>query len=307
MGKRPSPAVIGAFVLGAIALVVATIVILGAGRFFRDTTEALLFFEGSVNGLERGAPVKYRGVKIGQVTDIRIRVPAMPRDATEIPIRIEIDEDRLTDLGVNVKADEQGLVQGLVERGLRAKLQLQSLITGVLYIDLDLLPATPLTLVLRSDAYPPEIPTLPNTLEEAQAKVTDILDRLSRVDWESLGRDIGRTIKGATKLVNSPELHDAIRSAKVLLGEARDLVAELRPKIGPLADDLRHASGAAAVALRKLETAVTSLERIMSPDAPLIFGAQTALKDLSDASRAVRELADYLSRNPNAVITGRDR
>ena len=89
MGKRPSAALIGGFVLGAIVLVVGTIVVLGAGRFFRDTTEALLFFEGSVNGLERGAPVKYRGVRIGEVTDIRIRVPAMPRDATEIPIRIE--------------------------------------------------------------------------------------------------------------------------------------------------------------------------------------------------------------------------
>lgn len=307
MGKKPSPALIGAFVLGAIVLVVTTIVTLGAGRFFQDTTEALLFFEGSVNGLERGAPVKYRGVKIGQVVDIRIRVPAMPRDATEIPIRVEIDEGRLNDLGVNVPTDDQGLVPGLVQRGLRAKLQLQSLITGVLYIDLDLLPDTPLTLVLRSDSYPPEIPTLPNTLEEAQAKVTEILDRLSHVDWEALGRDIGRTIKGATKLVNSPDLYDAIRSAKTLLADARELVAEVRPKVGPLMDDLRGAGDSAKVTLQKLDSAMASLERLLSPDAPLVFGAQHALADLSEASRAVRELADYLSRNPNALITGRGR
>ena len=308
MGKRPSSVVIGAFVMGAFALVMVALIALGSGRLFRHTTDAVLFFEGSVNGLERGAPVKYRGVQIGAVTDIRIRVPSMPRDATEIPIRVEIDQDWLEDLGLSEAAPGGSMrIPDLVARGLRAKLQLQSIITGVLYIELDLLPDTPLTLVLRADAEPPEIPTLPNTLEQAQAKIQEILDRLSHVDWESLGRDIGRTIKGVTKIVNSPELMEAIQSANLALADVRHLVAEVRPKIGPLLDGFRGTAGDAQATLKRLDKALAGAEDLLSPDTPLVSGAERALNDLSDASRAVRELADYLSRNPNALLTGRKR
>ena len=122
MNKRMSPAVIGAFVLGAVALIVIAIVVFGSGRLFRQTRNFVLYFDNSVNGLRIGAPVKIKGVEIGSVKDIRILV-GQGTAGDKIPVVIEIDLKKLTRRGAAVAAettvDPEAMQQAIVDRGIR--------------------------------------------------------------------------------------------------------------------------------------------------------------------------------------------
>ncbi len=305
MGKRGSPAVIGAFVLGAIGLAVLGLIWFGSGRLLRETHEFVLFFR-SVNGLDQGAPVKFRGVPIGIVSAIRLELGVRLSDP-RIPVLIEVDGHKIRELGASWDLPEGPTdMQRLVDLGLRAQLQLQSVVTGVIFIGLDILPGTPADFVLPPGSPYAEIPTLPTTLEQAQTKIQDILDRLSRVDFEALGKTLNSAIDGVSQLVNSDETKETIAAARDTLVEVRDLARELKPRIGPLVAHVDQTADELRVTLQQLNTALQSIESVLDPNAPLVYGVSSAVVQLGEAARAVRELADFLDRNPNAIITGRE-
>src|SRR5208282_1219362 len=132
MSKQASKSLIGAFVLGALVLVVAGIVVFGSDKFFRKVNKNVMFFEGSVKGLQIGAPVMFRGVQIGHVTNIVLEVNA--KDLTAfIPVYTEIYPQKIVPIGSNVSYDQRYL-QALIDKGLRAQLQLQSFVTGQLMV-----------------------------------------------------------------------------------------------------------------------------------------------------------------------------
>src|SRR5689334_21039375 len=137
MKQTVSPTVIGAFVLGALALLVSGIIAFGSGQFFRHTKEFVLYFDGSVNGLRVGAPVKIKGVEIGAVKDIRLQLD-QGAELNKIPVIVEIDLEKLTSRG-SVRAaaaavDREALQKVIVDRGLRGQLEMESLVTGLLYV-----------------------------------------------------------------------------------------------------------------------------------------------------------------------------
>src|SRR5208282_4872956 len=141
MGKKTNPAIVGAFVLGAIALAVLAVIALGSGRLFQKRYEYVLFFQGSVNGLRVGAPVKFKGVEIGSVTRILVNLntpqvqPQAAGGSFRIPVIIELQERRLIRTGANEAGlEDQQLIGSLIDRGLRAELSMESFVTGVLYV-----------------------------------------------------------------------------------------------------------------------------------------------------------------------------
>src|SRR4051812_20646292 len=138
MAKKPSPTIVGGFVLGALALIVAAIAVWGSGRLFERKYRYICYFPGSVNGLAVGAPVKYRGVPLGSVVEMRVVFEQSTED-TRIPVVIELYGKRAQALGVRREPDPR-LVEELVKRGLRARLESQSLVTGQLYVNFDLYP-----------------------------------------------------------------------------------------------------------------------------------------------------------------------
>jgi paraquat-inducible protein B len=142
MNRRISPALIGAFVIGAVALVVIAVISLGSGKFFRKTYEFVLYFQGSVNGLNVGAPVKYKGVEIGSVTDILLQLEEVEVD--RIPVIVELDAGKIAGRGFtgNLLVDPAAL-QTAIDRGLRGQLRMESFVTGVLYVALDLYSNSP--------------------------------------------------------------------------------------------------------------------------------------------------------------------
>ena len=144
MGKRANPAIVGAFVVGAVVLAVVGVALFGSGRLFRTTYEYVMYFTGDVNGLKIGAPVKFKGVEIGRVQDILLNVSQMnvfdssaPQAAAgkvRIPVIIEIDQDALSEKGGHIKPDPKTL-KLLIDRGLRGQMAMESFVTGLLYVD----------------------------------------------------------------------------------------------------------------------------------------------------------------------------
>jgi phospholipid/cholesterol/gamma-HCH transport system substrate-binding protein len=329
MNKKISPAMIGAFVLGAVALIVIAILVFGSGRLFRQTREFVLYFDNSVNGLRIGAPVKFKGVEVGSVKDIRLQLEK-GAEVNKIPVIIEIDLEKLTSRGATplVVVDREVFHKAIVDRGLRGQLEMESLVTGLLYVALDFFPGSPINLVQQAtgDYKYPEVPTLPTSLEQAKGAVDRILNKLDEIDFKELGANLQATLKGVNRTVNSPEIESVLRSlARVMpkVDEAvvniRNLAGTMDDKVKILADDLQHTSADARLALKqagdalkqtqetmkRAEAAVANIETLSDLDSPVNYELVKGLRDVSTAARSLRSLTDYLERNPRAPIFGR--
>jgi paraquat-inducible protein B len=331
MNKKISPAMIGAFVLGAIALIVIAILVFGSGRLFRQTRNFVLYFDSSVNGLRIGAPVKVKGVEVGSVKDIRLLV-GQGTAGDKIPVIIEIDLKKLIRRGAAAAAettvDPEAMQKVIVDRGLRGQLDMESLVTGLLYVALDFFPDTPINLVQKpgGDYDYPEIPTLPTTLEQAKGALTRVISKLEDIDFKELDANLQATLKGVNRTVNSPELESVLRSlARVMpkvdqaVVNIRNLAGTMDDKVKILADDVQHTSADARLALKqagdalkqtqetmkRAEGAVANIETLSDLDSPVNYELVKGLRDVSSAARSLRSLTDYLERNPRAPIFGK--
>jgi paraquat-inducible protein B len=329
MNKKISPAMIGAFVLGAVALIVIAILVFGSGRLFRQTREFVLYFDNSVNGLRIGAPVKIKGVEIGSVKDIRLQLEK-DTQVNKIPVIIEIDLEKLTSRGATTVAavDREAFRKAIVDRGLRGQLAMESLVTGLLYVALDFLPGTPITLVQQAngDYKYPEIPTLPTSLQQAKDVFTQILSKLDEIDFKALIASLESTVDGIKRTVNSPDLQATIRSLRQTMPKVDEAVVNMRNLAGTMNDnvkilaaDLQQTSGDARLALKqagdalkqteetmkRAEAAVTNIETLSDLDSPVNYELEKSLREVSAAARSLRSLTDYLERNPRALIFGK--
>lgn len=312
MRTPPNPRVIGAFVLGAVALGISAVVVLGSGKLFRKTIPFVLVFRGNVNGLRVGAAVKIKGVTIGSVTDIQLRLNlgkqsvAYGTGGIQIPVQIEIDESRVR--GFAITKD----FRRVVKRGLRAQLAMDSFVTGILYIDLDMHPGAPENYELPPDSKPPEIPTLKTTFEQAQSAAAKIISQLDKIQLDRLVNTADQTIAAFGDLARSPDIRAAVialdQTATSLGNTAqsiRELTEHVDRKVTPMAESLEKGSRDIDGAVLKAEAALDHIQAGLQPDAPLVYRANQALENVSAAARSLRELGDYLQRNPSAIVRGR--
>ena len=273
MNKKVSPTMIGAFVLGALALVVIAVLMFGSGRFFRTTKDFVLYFDGSVNGLRVGAPVKFRGVEIGSVKNILLRLET-EGEALRIPVVIELELEKFASKGASGAAlKDPAVLKQLINSGLRGQLQMESFVTGLLFVGFDFFKDSPLKLVQTGDSpyeYP-EIPTQPTPLQVAGSKANEILAKFDAIDFKGLIESFERTAKGIEALVTSPDLKEAVQStddlAKKLETTATNvsqLAATFDDKIKILTNDFqlttaetRSAMKQAGAAFDRVSTAIT--------------------------------------------------
>jgi phospholipid/cholesterol/gamma-HCH transport system substrate-binding protein len=306
-GRRGNPELIGLFVLGAAVLAVGAVVVFGSGAFLRRQQQMVCYFSGSVNGLSQGAPVKFRGVPIGTVSDIRFYVP--PADvspaALRIPVWIEIDLSRLSELRGGPAEITLARLRELIEAGLRAQLQTESFVTGVLYVGLDYFPGTPVVLESPPDSGVFEIPTLPTTLEQVFQTLQRVMARLDHADIEGLIASAQKAMDGVGRLASSPAIEETLTSLRATLASVRGVTDALEPAVGPAVKGLDATSTQARASLVSLDRTLDRLHALLDPQAPLAVDLVRTLNDLGEAARSIRTLADYLDRNPNAVLTGR--
>jgi phospholipid/cholesterol/gamma-HCH transport system substrate-binding protein len=312
--RRVSPTLVGAFVLGAVVLAGMGAILLGSGRFFRRTYSFALYFPGSVNGLRVGAPVKFRGVEIGAVQDIRLQ---LKRDQSvfRIPVIIGIDPDKITSLGGSETIlNSPAAYQDAIDGGLRGQLQTESFVTGVLFVALDYFPGSPATLVqqprTRKFRYR-EIPTEPSSTEKTRTAVTEVLTRLAASDLEGLVDSARQVMSALHQLAASPDLRRTLRSLDVVagrLGEAAGKVSQvatgLDSNVSRLTVDLHRTTVKAGAMMDQADRVLQHTDAAVT-DGPTLYELTRTLQEVSAAARSVRLLTGYLERNPSAVIFGR--
>jgi paraquat-inducible protein B len=310
---------IGVFVVGSFALLLAAIIAVGAGNFFSKPRRFVCMFQGNLNGLKIGAPVKFKGVQIGVVENIDLILPPGEGEISpqvkelRLPVVIGIDHKLLQKHGGTGQALTREGFEGMLARGLRAQLGTESLLTGLLFVDLDLHPNTPLNLALvPGSGNLEEIPTIPTDFEEIQKHVTDALVKIDKIDFNGLVASITKAADSINTLADSPDLKSILASMKQTVPNlnqtvisARAALIEVREKIGPLVTSIQHSSVEANSTMKETRDTLVALEAVLEPDSPLSVHLNEALDELASTTRSVGELTDYLQRNPSSVIRGR--
>jgi paraquat-inducible protein B len=303
--------VVGVFVLGAAALALGAVLVFGSARFFRHEVTLVSYFSGSVNGLVVGSPVKFRGVPIGSVSQIRLGLPGASAADVRIPVWFIVDLDTISGYqGRRFRLDRQRL-DVLIAAGFRAQLQTESFVTGVLFLGLDFFPDSPVVLALTGKPEVLEVPVMPTTIERAIQTLDRLVNRVEALDLKGLVASARHALDGVDDLARSPKVADALDGLRDALASIHRVTAALEPGVTPTIKGLDATLAQAREVLIRVEPqldqTLAHAQELLGPDAPLAVGLASTLADLGEAARSVRDLADFLDRHPNAILTGRPK
>lgn len=320
MSKKSSPAKIGAFILIGAAILVFTIALLGSARIFSRQVPMILYFRDSVNGLVEGSAVKYKGVKIGQVTKISLAWVEGSK-ALLIPVMIEVDENAFQangDSGLPLTNPTQ--LRAAIDNGLRGTLETESLVTGRLYVALDVFPnAEPPSYVGRSKY--PEIPTQATGLVEfikslskidlpgMVSQLNEILQKLNTSLGELKVKELNDRLAGVLTsvdtLLTTTDLPGTIESFRQTSDKAREVLGTLEQELKPISANLSRTADAATGTFAELQRTSADLRRVLASESPVMSELHHALEETAQAARALRQLADELNRDPAVLLKGR--
>ncbi len=316
MSKKANPTMIGMFVIGAVALVVIAVLIVAGDTLLQDRRELVAVFEGSVKGLRVGANVMFRGVLVGYVTEINV-VLDEDQDYFFVPVVFETIPTAVQILSggelrhIESEDDRVGYRE-LIDRGLRAQLETESLLTGLLLIELELYPGEPAVYRAR-DYNVPEIPTDPSQIQSMIRKVQTFAAEIGdKVDIGEVLQDLGSAIDGLDRFLNSDDTQALTGTARTALQEfsetmrrTRTLVANADDKLGPMMEDLSPAIGSLGETLEEAEKTLALVRHQLESDSEISFELTNTLRELKRAGRSVRVLADYLEQHPEALLKGK--
>lgn len=261
----------------------------------------VLFFEGSVRGLDVGAPVEFKGIKIGRVVDIRLEFDHN-HSSFMIPVLIELEPERIIAKGDD-KSPEDTL-KTLVDRGLRARLQTGSLLTGKLFVELDMHPDTRVRLV-SGQAKIPELPTIPAELEQITDSIKGILAKLEKVELDKMGDELHSALQGANTLLNKPELLESITEMNEALKVFKSVMTKLDPKVEPIAENINEAMRSGKKALDNINHTVKLFDKLLRSDSPVQFRIIRMADEMAEAGRALQRFLELLEENPQSLIFGK--
>jgi paraquat-inducible protein B len=274
MSKQASKTMVGAFVLGAIALFVVALLLFGSGRFFKRTVQFVAFFEGSVKGLNVGAPVNFRGVKIGEVTEIHIYSNPNTLEV-KLPVIMDLYPERIESGTVKSDVSPRMAMSNLIRKGLRAQLQPQSLLTGQLFIQLDYHEGEPAKMVgtegLGFDKDIFEVPTI------SSFDIQQLTAKIDKLPLEEIANSVQKSLVGIEKIINSPEVHRSIE----LLPDTIDAVQTVAKTANSRIDELTDSTDATLKDLREL------INDIDAQVKPLGTSAQETLAEARDLLKHV--------------------
>ena len=306
MSKQASPALIGSFVLGGAALLVLFVLIIAGDSFFKEERQYVIYFQGTIFGLNVGSNVMFRGVPIGYVSDIDVLADFEGMEFT-VPVTINIRPDSIRaispDKSIRVQADED--VERLVEQGLRASLASESMITGQLYIELDFFLDT--EIVYRGiDDDMPEIPSIPSGIQEVIAEAQRfIADIQQNLDIPKVMGDITSAIEGLEAIINNPNTQNMTGEINQTLAAVRSTLDTVDTVVSDVGGDMDPALKALIDALETAESVLTLAETQLRDDSEIAYRLGTTLKEVEAAARAIRVLADQLEQQPESILKGK--
>lgn len=314
MSRRGNPTLIGSFVLGGVLIAIAAVLVFGSGRMFRDTTPFISFFEGSISGLDVGASVRFRGIEVGEVSEVLIDLPGVERAGEDVRIAViyELDRQQVESRGAGTRLADPLAFDTLIGLGIRASLASESLVTGRKYVSLDLDPGNPIDYDPVPGAPHPEIPTVNTGLERLEEEVYGMVSELGTVRIDSMIMSATAAFQEIGDLARAPELRDAldglpgtIASLDATIGDLQLLVANVDSILVPIREGVVSTTAQATLTMAQLESTLEDVGGVLEPESPMFIHFERAMIDLSEASRALRNLADYLERNPSALVRGR--
>ncbi len=335
MAKQVSKTVIGGFMVSAMVLLVVGVVLFGGGKFFQKTYPFVLFFDGSVKGLKAGSPVVFRGVEVGSVERVLIRANPQTLDV-QIPVIISIDPDNVETTDKMIKRSPYKGMLKLIDKGLRAQLSMESLVTGQLMIDLDFHPDKPARLIGLDLGYP-EIPTIPTAFD-------DLAKTLKKLPIEEIFEKLQSAIEGVEKVLSAPELMETIHSLNLAMqnvnklinsgdklvndadklvvnidrqvkplaqsyqtmaNDAQSLLRNVDSQIQPLSTRMDRALESARLALEQAEKTLKTYDDLVEERSELRYKLNAALDETASAARSLRALTDYLKQHPDSLLRGK--
>ena len=330
--SKANPAVIGAFTLVGLLLATAAVILFGAGRLFKKTHGVMLYFDKSAYGLQVGSDVRFGGVRIGSVRSISVLIDSK-NDRKIIPVVVELGQRELGQIGVE---EEGGIdfssiegVRKAVEKGLRAGMKQQSLVTGQLYIEFDVDPQT--SGFTYQPSVPPEypvVPTIGTEMDELVAGIADGIRKFNALDIEGLLAELANLLANADRQItalNMEEINanvvditrdirnitsdERLPAAVESLNEALQRIDELAGKanegLDPLLEDVRGTLVRAGEVLERMEATAGELAGVSNPRGPVLLRLNHVLQETERATRALKELSDDLKREPKAILSGR--
>jgi paraquat-inducible protein B len=257
MSIRANAKVVGGFVVSALALAAAGILFFGGGRFFAKTDNYVMLFQGSAKGLNVGAPVAFKGVKIGAVTDIKLLHDQRDK-SFKIMVTIATEPKSVTQIrgesGLEAPPQDsvkKTLIESLIAEGLRAQLGMQSLVTGQLYVELDFHPEKPARLVGLHTKYE-ELPTIPSKMEQLTKTVESL-------PLEAIVAKFTSALEGIERFINSPHTQDILVSLDAAVKEAQSVLHNINEQIAPVASGLEGTLTDARKLLRDIDGQVNPL------------------------------------------------
>jgi len=322
------PGAVGAFMVGALAIVVVAILFFGGGDVFAPKTKAVVFFEGSVGGLSRGAPVTFRGVQVGSVSSVALVVDPASMWA-RIPVYLQLDPDRVTLVNGQTR---QPLLRGLIKAGLRAKLVSQSLVTGQMLVELDLDPDTPARFVGGAVSDIPEIPAVRSELQEltqqlTQAPIAETIAQARRTlaaieqvankidaQIDPLSVSALRVLDDAQRALDSAHHTFDVAGASIervqqdasgALGEVHGLAQDGRVQLAGRGQELKIDLLAVKQALAAFDGLMRSASSLVAPHTRARDDFEAMLRDLAAAASTLRGFTQTVDRNPTIILRGR--
>lgn len=263
-----------------------------------------LYFEDSLRGLTVGAPVEFRGIKVGSVVDVRLEYDEA-KSSFRLPVVVELEPERIGTRSERMKRAPREAFQVLVKNGLRARLQSGNLLTGQLFVDLVMQPKSPIRLANAGHAEP-ELPTIRGGgVEQMIATASGIMEQLDRVDYAALGADLQGTLKGTNALANGPQMQAALSDLAGSLASVRVILRALDARAEPIATNLEQALAAARDALEKSKQTMALVDGVIAPEAPLHHQSVRLTQELAATARSLRHLVEMLERNPQALLLGK--
>jgi paraquat-inducible protein B len=341
MSKQANPAVIGGFVLGALLLFVGALIVFGSGALLRERIGLVTFFPGSVQGLNVGAQVQFQGVPIGQVTSINLDYKPDAR-IFRIPVRYDIWPRNVELLGGIGQVNPRDVVRKLVEeKGLRARLESVSIVTGQYVVALSLNPHLQAETKVADDRGAIQIPAIEATRDRIE-------DLLATLPLNELVEQATGTLEGIHHLFASGKVEQALTNLDLtlaqshqllrrlnadlpalveqinrLLTDSSDLAAAAHARIDAIAPAIARAAAntadltaelqrewpaltdAAKAALEQTSNTLATLNALMASDSPTRYQLDTMLRESTEAARSLRALTDYLERHPEALLSGK--
>jgi paraquat-inducible protein B len=315
-----------------VSLLAVAVAFFGGSELFQKRVNYVAYFEEQTKGLRVGSNVILNGVRIGYVSEIALLIDEEKYETlTRVTLEILPDTYIPVHDGVPIEQDLRDVItheEMIQQAGLRAQLEIESFVTGQLLVRLELRPDTPIRMVGMESDYP-EIPTVRSDIQELLTRMQQWLANIrDNVDVDALAEAVTDALNGIAALTNSPDLHDSLAglrefvndedvqnlgaSLKQALDEVRSAASEATALFRSTDKEISHVAGELRPALERLTETLLAAESTLNAarlqlrgDSEQIYQLQSTLKEVEGAAAALREFFDYLERNPEALIQGK--